>query len=132
MFRTILALIILPACVSSSSSARQEILGLEEMSFEYIQTQWGEPDYNLPRRAGRTVKFEKIQTSDQDPVTGHVTERVCTIRLDIDREGLVEKWDYESCVVTSSLSPSPYEVSVDDDEDFDIDERAAPEWIDLQ
>jgi hypothetical protein len=133
MLRTILALIMLSACVSSSSSSgRQEILGLEEMSLEYIQMQWGNPDYKLPRRTGQTVKFEKILTRDQDPVTGHVTEQLCTIRLDIDREGLVEQWDYETCVELNPQRPSPQAVGISDDEDFNIDDREAPELIDLE
>lgn len=134
MWRCLLVACLLPACVTSSSrSHRQEILGLEEMSLEYIQMQWGEPDYDLPRRTGRTVKFEKIHTRDEDPVSNEVTERVCVIRLEIDKDGLVEKWDYEACVDKNPNKSRTVQGSDDgaETDDFDIEEREAPELYDL-
>ncbi|MFW7379970.1 MAG: hypothetical protein ACOH5I_14245 [Oligoflexus sp.] len=136
MWRILLvASIFCASCVTSSSkSERQEISGLEEMSLEYIETQWGKPDYNLPTRKGRTVKFEKINTRDVDPVSNYVTERICIIRLEIDQEGLVEQWDYESCV-NKNPEQEKEQMAVDaaDDnaDDYDIEEREAPEIFDL-
>jgi len=130
----LLAACLLPACVTSlSKSYRQEITGLEEMSLEYIEIQWGAPDYNLPKRNGRTVKFENIFTRDEDPVSSLVTERICVIRLEIDKDGLVEKWDYESCVNKNPAKGQSKTVIVPEVEkdEFDAEGRDAPELFDL-
>jgi hypothetical protein len=134
MRRILLLACLLSACVTSSStSGRQEITGLEEMSLEYIQGQWGEPDYSLPKRTGRTVKFEKIYTRDEDPVSNMVTERICIIRLEIDKDGLVEQWDYESCV-DRNPSKKQTKAAIKPDtanDELDIEGRDAPEIFDL-
>lgn len=86
-------------CVSSGSqdNYRLELNGLEEMSFGYIADKWGKPDYDLPTRSGRVVKYVDILGYDTDPVEGLKKERLCTIRLELDREGIVSDWSYESC-----------------------------------
>jgi hypothetical protein len=136
MWRILGLIGLLSACVSSDADQpkRQEMTGLKNMSLEYIQTQWGEPDYNLPRTTGRTVKFEGIESRDEDPVTGDVTVQTCRIRLDIDKEGLVDKWEYEECVQQNATAESTESTDSPDesDEDYDPNERSTPGLPDLE
>ncbi|RYZ67321.1 MAG: hypothetical protein EOP09_11230 [Proteobacteria bacterium] len=82
---------------SSSSDERKEIVGLEEMSLEYIQTLWGTPDANVPAGQGRTVRFKNIRAEDEDPITEKVEVKYCDVRLDINSQQLVQSWQYEGC-----------------------------------
>ncbi|MBC7532500.1 MAG: hypothetical protein H7318_13075 [Oligoflexus sp.] len=76
---------------------RKEIVALEEMSLEYIQTLWGKPDQNLPAGDGRTVRFKSIRTETEDPITEKVEIKHCDVLLHVDKRQLVSKWQYESC-----------------------------------
>ncbi|RYZ57428.1 MAG: hypothetical protein EOP07_09920 [Proteobacteria bacterium] len=76
---------------------RKEIVGLEEMSLEYIETLWGKADQNLPAGDGRTVRFKGIRTENEDPITEKVDVKYCDVRLDLDKRQLVRKWQYETC-----------------------------------
>lgn len=81
----------------NADGERREIVGLEEMSLEYIQSLWGKPDQNVPAGDGRTVRFKDIRTENEDPITEKVEVKYCDVLLDIDSRQLVKKWQYESC-----------------------------------
>lgn len=81
----------------TADGERKEIIGLEEMSLEYIQTLWGKPEQNLPAGEGRTVRFKSIRTETEDPITEKVEIKHCDVLLNIDKRQLVSKWQYESC-----------------------------------
>lgn len=81
----------------TADGERKEIIGLEEMSLEYIQTLWGKPEQNLPAGDGRTVRFKSIRTETEDPITEKVQIKHCDVLLNIDKRQLVSKWQYESC-----------------------------------
>jgi len=81
----------------SGSDARREIVALEEMSLEYIETIWGKPDVNIPAGDGRTVRYKNIHTENEDPMSNKVEVKYCDVRLDIDKRQLVQKWQYETC-----------------------------------
>ena len=102
VFYLISSLVILNACTTVSSDNaskyRSELNGLEEMSFEYIESQWGKPDYELPTRSGKVLKYQQILGVDVDPVDASKSERLCTIRLELDKESIVTAWSYEECV----------------------------------
>lgn len=98
----------LNACATGSGSSgaaggsdgRREIVGLEEMSLEYIQTLWGAPDQNIPAGKGRTVRFKDIRTENEDPITGAIAVKYCDVRLDVNERQLVQTWVYETCRAT--------------------------------
>lgn len=79
------------------AAQRQEMTGLEEMSFEYIKGQWGEPDAVEQKDEGRIVHYKNIRSEDSDPISGQVTAKVCTLRLALDKSELVSSWEYETC-----------------------------------
>ncbi|MBC7661859.1 MAG: hypothetical protein H7249_19375 [Chitinophagaceae bacterium] len=85
-----------------SGGERKEIVGLEEMSLEYIQTSWGTPDSNVPAGEGRTVRFKNIRTEEEDPITEKIEIKICDIRLDINKAQLVQSWQYETCRLRST------------------------------
>ncbi len=102
------ALIALNACATGSgggeggkSSAdeggRKEIVGLEEMSIEYIETLWGKPDSVTPTATGKTVRFKNIRAEDEDPINDKVVVKYCDVRLDVNAKQLVQSWQYETC-----------------------------------
>ncbi|MES2744111.1 MAG: hypothetical protein V4655_01735, partial [Bdellovibrionota bacterium] len=66
---------------TGSSDGRREIIGLEEMSLEYIQTLWGQPDQSIPAGKGKLVRFKSIRTEDEDPITGAVKVKSCDVKL---------------------------------------------------
>lgn len=80
-----------------ASGERREIVGLEEMSLEYVQTLWGSPDQNVPAGKGRTVRFKNIRTEDENPITGVILVKYCDVRLDVNDRQLVQSWLYEIC-----------------------------------
>lgn len=82
---------------SGGYDGRKEIIGLEEMSLEYIQTMWGAPDQSVPAGKGKIVRFKDIRSEDEDPITGAVAVKYCDIRLDVNERQLVETWTYEVC-----------------------------------
>ena len=86
-----------PGIGSRNGDDRKEIIGLEEMSLEYIQTLWGTPDANVPAGDGRTVRFKNIRADDEDPISGKIEVKFCDVRLDVNRQQLVKTWQYESC-----------------------------------
>lgn len=94
-------LIVCVACTTvpgkGNSSDRREIVGLEEMSLEYIESSWGAPDSNTPRGDGRTVRFKNIRAETEDPISGRVDVKQCDIRLDLNNKQLVTSWEYENC-----------------------------------
>lgn len=100
-----LLLIFSSACSTTSGSGgflggsneRKEIVGLEEMSLEYIQTLWGEPDQNVPSGKGRTVRFKNIRAEDEDPISGAVAVKYCDVKLEVNERQLVSSWNYEVC-----------------------------------
>lgn len=89
------------SCVTTNSNSqkapREEIIGLEGMSVEFIQAQWGEPDAKFPLAAGQSLKYNNVFVKDEDPFTGENADRNCVIKLEVDAEGLVADWDYEAC-----------------------------------
>lgn len=96
--------LLMTACATGSGSGgiagsdgRREIVGLEEMSLEYIETLWGKPDQNIPAGKGRTVRFKDIRTEDENPITGAVAVKFCDIRLEVNEKQLVQTWLYETC-----------------------------------
>ncbi|SMF28427.1 hypothetical protein [Pseudobacteriovorax antillogorgiicola] len=109
------------ACATSSGSAyREEILGLTDMSLEYIMTQWGEPDYKLPKSNGQSVKYESVMSVDEEPLSGELIKKICVANLDINKEGLVEDWGYSDCKDLNPRPPKPSEAV--DEGDFDVDD----------
>ncbi|RYZ71078.1 MAG: hypothetical protein EOP09_05165 [Proteobacteria bacterium] len=82
---------------TGSSDGRREIIGLEEMSLEYIQTLWGQPDQSIPAGKGKLVRFKSIRTEDEDPITGAVKVKSCDVKLDVNEKQLVTTWAYEVC-----------------------------------
>lgn len=80
-----------------SSNERREIVGLEEMSLEYIESNWGTPDSNTPHGEGRTARYKSIRTETEDPISGNVDVKQCDIRLELNNKMIVTSWEYESC-----------------------------------
>ncbi len=80
-----------------AANERKEIVALEEMSLEYIQSLWGKPEVNIPAGEGRTVRFKNIRTEIEDPISEKVQVKYCDVRLDINKRQLVQKWEYETC-----------------------------------
>jgi hypothetical protein len=96
--------LLLPSCSTPSGGSntgspesRREIIALEEMSLEYIQTLWGPPDQSLPAGKGKLVRFKDIRTEDEDPITGVVKVKYCDVKLDVNSKELVQTWAYEVC-----------------------------------
>jgi hypothetical protein len=87
------------SCVSTSSQKelREEIVGLDGMAVEFIKTQWGEPDSQVPSADGQRLAYEGIFIKDEDPFTGENADRFCEVKLKVDAEGLVTDWSYEAC-----------------------------------
>ncbi len=102
---SVLGSLALNACATSSEGSstagdpdnRREIVALEDMSLEYIQTLWGAPDQNVPAGKGRTVRFKNIRAEDEDPISGTVTVKFCDVKLEINDKDLVQTWNYEVC-----------------------------------
>ena len=85
---SVVTLFLMMSCATGSGDDyRKEISGLTDMSIEYIEGQWGKPDYNLPKTKGRTVKFNKVLYIDTDPVTEVSTRKLCTVRLQLTKKG---------------------------------------------
>jgi hypothetical protein len=83
-----------------NAGERPEILGLEDMAFEFVEKTWGKPDFTAPDAAGGTKKVHKyrnIVTSSQDPETETEVVQVCEIEIKVDAEGLVSDWEYKNC-----------------------------------
>jgi|GEM_PF-6033055 hypothetical protein len=88
------------ACTTApgiSREERQEMTGLEEMSLEYIQSRWGEPDSQVPKAEGRTVRYKNIRSEDEEPVSRRVSVKYCDVRLELTKDLLVTAWEYENC-----------------------------------
>ncbi len=88
------------ACTTApgiSREERKEMTGLEEMSLEYIQSRWGEPDSQVPKTEGRTVRYKNIRSEDEDPLTRKVQVKFCDVRLELSQELIVTAWEYENC-----------------------------------
>ncbi len=146
MWILLTAAVFLSSCTTLSSDSapaaanRQEIVGLIDMAYEYVEQEWGKPDYDLPKTNGRTVKFEGVKTVDTDLETGGSVVKLCRVKLDINQEGLIENWDYEDCVYAdpqAAVTQDPGEPVEDDSVDLgqkpiDIDEDDMdPSWNEL-
>ncbi|NRA67579.1 MAG: hypothetical protein HRU19_24070 [Pseudobacteriovorax sp.] len=108
---------------------RPEISGLTDMSFEFIKGKWGEPDYNLPKTSGRTVRFKDILVLEQEPLSETVIKKVCTSELQLDKEGLVRDWSYLDCrgLDKSGKKQVAKPKEPQKEEDFDVGERKLPD-----
>ena len=101
-----LALLLLNSCTTTSSTdvlavssghERKEMTGLEDMSLEYIKSEWGEPDTDEAKGDGRVVRYKNIKSQDLEAVEGDSNVKYCLIRLDLNKALLVTAWEYESC-----------------------------------
>lgn len=76
---------------------RREMTGLEEMSFEFIRGEWGAPDAEQQSGEKKIVHYKNVRSEDSDPISGQVTYKLCTLRLELDKAELVSSWEYENC-----------------------------------
>jgi hypothetical protein len=81
------------------SRERKEMTGLEEMSFEYIKGEWGEPDSLVSSGEKRVVHYKNIRSQDKDPISAQLTLKTCVVKLELDKADLVTAWEYESCQI---------------------------------
>lgn len=81
---------------------RREMTGLEDMSFAYIKSTWGEPESNLAQGDGRVLLYKNVRSEDEDPINLTLTIKHCDVRIDLNRELLVKSWGYENCHSVSS------------------------------
>ena len=82
----------------SALGVRNEIDGLEDISFEYVESTWGVADAvtNGPG-GGKTVVFKNIHATAEDPDADKPVHKLCDIELKVDAEGTVVNWDYKTC-----------------------------------
>ena len=120
------------ACTTTPEEKyRNEISGLTDMSLDYIESQWGKPEFNLPKTNGRLVKFAEVLVDEEEPVTEQVTKKLCTAELQLTKDGLVEDWSYTKCRDLNVRSGSkrkaqPTMAAPPEEAEFDLDERKLP------
>ena len=67
------------------------------MSLDYIESLWGKADRRVPMSYGSVVTFKNILSKDEEPLTGKINKKVCSIKLKVNKKGLVKKWNYQKC-----------------------------------
>lgn len=93
-----MGLILVGSCVTKSEDTyRKEISGLTDMSLDYIASQWGKADSRIPKGTGAVLKYKKILSVDEDPLTGKLNRKLCVAKLSVNKKGLVTDWVYENC-----------------------------------
>ena len=85
-------------CTTTSDNARPEIVGLREVSKEYLVETWGQPDFQKQHVNGQSVlRYNRVTATKEDPLTEKVIKSLCDIELVLDREGIVLDWKYLQC-----------------------------------
>ena len=83
---------------AANPARRNEIDGLEDIAYEYVESTWGKPDTTTSESSGAKVAiFKNIHTTAEDPDSDKPIHKLCDIELKVDAEGTVVDWDYKSC-----------------------------------
>ena len=86
------------SCTTTGGNHRPEIVGLREVSKDYLLEVWGKPDAQRVHKNGQTIiQFNRVEATKEDPLTEKVIKTLCNIELVLDREGIVLDWKYLSC-----------------------------------
>lgn len=95
----LLGTLVVASCTTTPSeqSYRTEILGLTDMSQEYILDRWGEPDLKVPKSNGSILSYKNVLTKDVDPLSEITTKKICTLDLTVVSD-VVKTWDYKDCL----------------------------------